>query len=101
MDVEKPPNKRHVLTDTTHSAFLRRLNGVWRFHRSCAYLGEPGLDGDERYCIFRSGTWNIHMEYCTCRGKDGCNSAPQSHAAPIVIVPLVTGLVFRIAHIRL
>ena len=28
-----------------------------------------------RYCIHRSGTYNIHVEYCTCRKKDGCNSA--------------------------
>ena len=26
-----------------------------------------------RYCIHRSGTYNIHVEYCTCRKKDGCN----------------------------
>ena len=28
-----------------------------------------------RYCIHRSGTYNIHVEYCTCRKKDGCNTA--------------------------
>jgi hypothetical protein len=23
----------------------------------------------------RTGTYNIFMEYCTCKAKDGCNSA--------------------------
>ena len=33
-----------------------------------------------RYCIHRSGTYNIHVEYCTCRKKDGCNSASGANA---------------------
>ncbi|MCL4129782.1 UNVERIFIED_CONTAM: hypothetical protein GTU68_037584 [Idotea baltica] len=53
-----------------------KINGQWRFKRDCARLGEPGVGGDERYCIYRSGTYNIHMEYCTCDDKDGCNKAP-------------------------
>merc|ERR1719288_577177 len=32
-----------------------------------------GSGRDERYCIHRTGTYNIHVEYCTCRSKDGCN----------------------------
>ena len=49
------------------------VDGNWRYIRSCAWLGEPGLGShsgnqpDERYCIHRSGTYNIHIEYCTCR----------------------------------
>ncbi|XP_058792036.1 uncharacterized protein LOC131664735 [Phymastichus coffea] len=53
----------------------QKVNGVWRFFRSCAYLGEPGIQGDERFCLMRTGTYNIFMEYCTCNSKDGCNSA--------------------------
>lgn len=56
--------------------------GEWRYFRSCAYMGEPGIVGDERFCLMRTGTFNIFMEYCTCNSKDGCNSAglakPQS-----------------------
>merc|ERR1712018_21622 len=58
----------------------QKVNGEWRYIRSCAFLGEPGLESsigsgrDERYCIHRTGTYNIHVEYCTCRSKDGCNS---------------------------
>jgi len=53
----------------------QKVNGEWRYIRSCAFLGEPGIGKDERYCLYRSGTYNIHVEYCTCRKKDGCNSA--------------------------
>lgn len=47
--------------------------GKWRFYRSCAFLGEPGIGGDERYCLMRTGTHNIFTEYCTCNSRDGCN----------------------------
>lgn len=53
----------------------QKVNGEWRYFRSCAYLGEPGIQGDERFCLMRTGTYNIFMEYCTCNSKDGCNSA--------------------------
>ncbi|XP_014286125.1 UPAR/Ly6 domain-containing protein crok [Halyomorpha halys] len=52
----------------------QKVNGEWRYFRSCAYLGEPGIEGDERFCLMRTGTYNIFMEYCTCNSKDGCNT---------------------------
>lgn len=51
------------------------MHGEWRYFRSCAWMGEPGIEGDERYCLMRTGTYNIFMEYCTCNSKDGCNSS--------------------------
>lgn len=51
------------------------MYGKWRFYRSCAFLGEPGIGGDERYCLMRTGTHNIFTEYCTCNSRDGCNGA--------------------------
>ncbi|XP_001604229.1 uncharacterized protein LOC100120607 isoform X1 [Nasonia vitripennis] len=57
----------------------QKVNGEWRYFRSCAYMGEPGILGDERFCLMRTGTYNIFMEYCTCNSKDGCNSAPGLH----------------------
>lgn len=38
-------------------------------------MGEPGIEGDERFCLMRTGTYNIFMEFCTCNSKDGCNGA--------------------------
>ncbi|KAF6213285.1 hypothetical protein GE061_011003 [Apolygus lucorum] len=54
----------------------QKVHGQWRYFRSCAYLGVPGIQGDERFCLMRTGTYNIFMEYCTCNSKDGCNSGP-------------------------
>lgn len=38
-------------------------------------MGEPGIVGDERFCLMRTGTFNIFLEYCQCNSKDGCNAA--------------------------
>jgi len=74
--------KQHLpgLKPTMCRKIRQKINGNWRYIRGCAWLGEPGIGRDERYCIHRSGTYNVHMEYCTCRSKDGCNSAP-AHSA--------------------
>ncbi|KAL1497957.1 hypothetical protein ABEB36_008835 [Hypothenemus hampei] len=53
----------------------QKVNGVWKYFRSCAFLGEIGVQGDERFCLMRTGTYNIFMEYCTCNSKDGCNTS--------------------------
>lgn len=53
----------------------QKAHGEWRYFRSCAYMGEPGIEGDERYCLMRTGSYNIFMEFCQCNSKDGCNGA--------------------------
>merc|ERR1712183_635567 len=70
---EKPREHLPGLQSTMCRKVRQKVNGNWRYIRSCAWLGEPGVGRDERYCIHRSGTYNIHVEYCTCRSKDGCN----------------------------
>merc|ERR1712050_287815 len=70
---KKPRDHLPGLESTMCRKIRQKVNGEWRFIRSCAFLGEPGVGNDERYCIHRSGTYNIHVEYCTCRKKDGCN----------------------------
>nr|XP_029715129.1 uncharacterized protein LOC115258837 [Aedes albopictus] len=67
------PNVRSTLCRKVR----QKVNGEWRYIRSCAYIGEPGIGGDERYCLMRSGTYNIFVEYCTCNSKDGCNSGSE------------------------
>ena len=73
-----------------YDSFYISVNGNWRYLRSCAWLGEPGVGRDERYCIHRSGTYNIHVEYCTCRSKDGCNAGEtfKPHAFMLLLLPL-------------
>ena len=64
---EKPLAHLPGLSSTMCRKVRQKVNGNWRYLRSCAWLGEPGIGRDERYCIHRSGTYNIHVEYCTCR----------------------------------
>ncbi|XP_015120248.1 uncharacterized protein LOC107043320 [Diachasma alloeum] len=68
----------------------QKVNGVWSYFRSCAFLGEPGLARDERFCLMRTGSYNIFMEYCTCNTKDGCNSGTTFSIS--WITSLVTGV---------
>ncbi|CAH1376011.1 hypothetical protein MTP99_017394 [Tenebrio molitor] len=71
----------------------QKLHGVWKYIRSCAYLGEPGIQGDERFCLLRTGTYNIFMEYCTCNTKDGCNGGSKVSLSPFLILSTVATLV--------
>lgn len=54
-------------------------------------MGEPGIEGDERFCLMRTGTFNIFMEYCTCNSKDGCNAAGTTRPTNVLIALLATG----------
>ena len=58
-------------------------------------MGEPGIEGDERFCLMRTGTYNIFMEYCTCNSKDGCNSTSLNRPKFIPILFLVLILMFK------
>lgn len=82
----------------------QKVNGEWRYFRSCAYLGEPGIEGDERFCLMRTGTYNIFMEYCTCNSKDGCNAASlfsvSSTALFTMFMSILYGVSYRIFVLR-
>lgn len=73
----------------------QKVHGEWRYFRSCAWMGEPGIEGDERFCLMRTGTYNIFMEYCTCNSKDGCNSA-DLFTPKILFVSLMTMLAMMV-----
>ncbi|KAK6627808.1 hypothetical protein RUM44_010287 [Polyplax serrata] len=75
-DCRQEPELAHLpgIRPTMCRKIRQKVNGEWRYYRSCAYLGEPGIENDERFCLMRTGTYNIFMEYCTCNSKDGCNS---------------------------
>ncbi|KAK0087660.1 hypothetical protein PV325_000467 [Microctonus aethiopoides] len=68
----------------------QKVHGEWRYFRGCAYMGEPGIMGDERFCLMRTGSYNIFMEYCTCNSKDGCNSGTIGQSSWLLC--LVTGI---------
>ncbi|KAG5871453.1 hypothetical protein JTB14_026905 [Gonioctena quinquepunctata] len=72
----------------------QKVHGVWKYIRSCAYLGEPGIEGDERFCLMRTGTYNIFMEYCTCNTKDGCNTSSSKTISPLLILSSILFFLF-------
>ncbi|XP_034668225.1 uncharacterized protein LOC117901543 [Drosophila subobscura] len=80
-DCQQAPELEHLkgVRPTMCRKIRQKVHGEWRYFRSCAYMGEPGIEGDERYCLMRTGSYNIFMEYCTCNSKDGCNGAGVPH----------------------
>ncbi|XP_068968101.1 UPAR/Ly6 domain-containing protein crok [Bombus flavifrons] len=100
-DCKQEPDLEHLpgVRPTMCRKIRQKVNGVWRYFRSCAYMGEPGIEGDERFCLMRTGTYNIFMEYCTCNSKDGCNAASYNHTSIFtsiiaLAISLRYGLVF-------
>ncbi|XP_044739538.1 uncharacterized protein LOC123300923 [Chrysoperla carnea] len=75
----------------------QKVHGSWRYFRSCAYMGEPGIGGDERFCLMRTGTYNIFMEYCTCNSKDGCNTGSSFTVSAICIIACTFLAFIRVA----
>lgn len=76
------------------------VHGAWKYIRGCGVLGEVGVKGDERFCLMRTGTYNIFMEYCTCNSRDGCNSSDTWRISnflfgAVIALPLLRILVFR------
>ncbi|XP_029159953.1 uncharacterized protein LOC114931960 [Nylanderia fulva] len=97
-DCKQEPELGHLpgVKPTMCRKIRQKVNGEWRYFRSCAYMGEPGIAGDERFCLMRTGTYNIFMEYCTCNSKDGCNLAPYQHGNWLL---LLIGLITTVRYI--
>ncbi|KAI5713401.1 hypothetical protein M8J75_016111 [Diaphorina citri] len=93
-DCKVEPELSHLpgIRATMCRKIRQKVHGEWRYYRGCAWLGEPGIGGDERYCLMRTGTYNVFMEYCTCMSKDGCNTASLPNMSPIFTVVISAGL---------
>jgi len=77
-DCDAEYNKRENLIGvkaTMCRKLVQKIQGKWRFIRGCAFLGEPGIGGDERFCRRYMGNYDLYTEDCLCRSKDGCNGA--------------------------
>lgn len=68
-DCRQADSKDHLpgVKATMCRKIRQKVHGEWRYFRSCAWMGEPGIEGDERFCLMRTGSYNIFMEYCTCK----------------------------------
>lgn len=62
--------------DTSNRALIcrkmrQKVNGDWRTSRSCGYLEDNFKEGR---CVVNYAN-DIYREVCSCKSKDGCNSA--------------------------
>ncbi|XP_067622560.1 UPAR/Ly6 domain-containing protein crok [Eurosta solidaginis] len=96
-DCAQEPELPHLpgVRPTMCRKIRQKMHGEWRYFRSCAYMGEPGIEGDERFCLMRTGSYNIFMEYCTCNSKDGCNGSGllRTNKTAYLLSTLLTGVV--------
>uniref|UniRef100_U5ES17 Putative secreted protein n=1 Tax=Corethrella appendiculata TaxID=1370023 RepID=U5ES17_9DIPT len=99
-DCRQSEEKEHLpgVKATMCRKIRQKVHGEWRYFRSCAYMGEPGIEGDERFCLMRTGTYNIFMEYCTCNSKDGCNSATSTKIQffTVLISPMLAFILYKL-----
>ncbi|KAJ8915176.1 hypothetical protein NQ315_000429 [Exocentrus adspersus] len=88
------PLETYPLARATMCRKIRqKIHGVWKYIRGCAFLGEPGIQGDERFCLMRTGTYNIFMEYCTCNTKDGCNTSSHTKVSNMLFIGSVLSFI--------
>ncbi|XP_019870827.1 uncharacterized protein LOC109599298 [Aethina tumida] len=70
---------------------VQKVEGKTRIIRGCGYLRD---DRDDKECVIRSGTKDVHVKYCACT-KSLCNSAhkygpmsPLTAVIPIAVMLL-------------
>lgn len=99
-DCKQEPDLQHLpgVRPTMCRKVRQKVNGEWRYFRSCAYLGEPGIAGDERFCLMRTGTYNIFMEYCTCNSKDGCNVASLFSVSTTALFTMFVSIFYGVSY---
>ncbi|KAK6633905.1 hypothetical protein RUM44_004512 [Polyplax serrata] len=69
---------------------VQRIQGHVRIFRSCGYIEDPLRDDKE--CIKRSGTHDVHVDYCSCTG-DLCNATNSlNYNLHNILIPLVIGI---------
>ncbi|KAI4456131.1 atilla isoform b-related-related [Holotrichia oblita] len=76
----------------------QKVQGSWRYIRGCGFLGEVGIQGDERFCLMRTGTYNIFMEYCSCNSRDGCNSSDISKVSSVLFGTIFLISLSKVLH---
>jgi hypothetical protein len=75
--------------------FLPTVNNQARTVRSCGYL--PAED-NSLGCIFRSGTYEVNVQYCACQG-DLCNGGPGAVTAAPAVVAVTAALAACLTHL--
>ncbi|KAF4533560.1 hypothetical protein B566_EDAN001046 [Ephemera danica] len=88
VDCDRKPRLEHV----NYNASLcrktsQKVNGKLRTIRTCGYLP---AENDQLTCVHRSGTYEVHINYCACKG-DLCNGAniPREVSISLLLLPLL------------
>lgn len=69
---------------------VQRIQGTVRVIRNCGYIEDPGRDN--KACSKRSGTHDVHVDYCSCTG-DLCNGAKNlSYNLYNLIISVIIGI---------
>lgn len=76
--------KALLLLLLNHSLFFT-VYGKTRVVRSCGFIEDHERDG--KACVQRSGTHDVHILYCACKG-DICNPATHLTASAIAVFTL-------------
>jgi len=61
---------------------VQKVYGKTRIVRGCGYVEDDNLNGK---CLYRSGTHNVLVEYCSCTG-DLCNTANNIQQASLLVL---------------
>jgi hypothetical protein len=66
--------------------YIVSVNGKLRTVRFCGYLP---AENDQLNCVHRSGTYEVHVNYCACKGNL-CNGAitPRGISISLLLLPL-------------
>lgn len=70
--MQPPPEHLPGYTPTLCRKNVQKVYGKVRVVRSCGYIEDK--ERDDKECVMRSGTHDVHMQYCACKG-DLCNPA--------------------------
>ncbi|XP_075215111.1 UPAR/Ly6 domain-containing protein crok-like [Lycorma delicatula] len=80
--IQPPLEHLPELTPTICRKNVQRVYGKIRVVRGCGFIED---ENKERACIQRTGTHDVFMNYCTCKG-DLCNSAVSLTSSTLVIL---------------
>nr|ATU82913.1 secreted Mys2-like protein [Pristhesancus plagipennis] len=69
---------------------VQKVYGKVRVVRGCGYLDDEYLDGK---CLYRSGTFNVLAQYCSCRG-DLCNTGNKHGLVTALLFFSITALFY-------
>ncbi|KAL0280904.1 UNVERIFIED_CONTAM: hypothetical protein PYX00_002061 [Menopon gallinae] len=73
---------------------VQKIQGSVRVIRSCGYIEDA--EKDDKMCVKRSGTHDVHVDYCSCTGELCNKSNNLSSNFHYVIASVIIGICFGV-----